>query len=334
MTTFRATFGLAAILLVTVSGCSAQSPTPSNEPAVVAPPTTSATASADPLVAPEQVAGGQCADLASVDELSVIAGGPVPQPRPFALDGSREVLIATVGGIHCNWSYFDGGSASDPSIIFDVFPVSVAPTDSSRACESVNRIVKCTFVETSDSFIVEGLLIGPLDAPEAQVAASVSALVTLISTRIADESPAERPQPSPESWPQRVDCASLASEIDLTPFAASGNMDVAQIAERAPFDSLNALYSRCEFGQAFQIETFSNGAWLETRVRDTDGATEIEVGGDVRAITVPATAGIYVAPEQLWVFSGPNASVLSSETLNPSDLAPLVNPVIEALDAQ
>lgn len=318
-----------ALSLLSLAAC-AQTPVGAETATPTA--TTSPTASADPAgdepTVPNQVFGGDCAAVLSVDDAGTVLGTTASAQSVMASLLPFSQSARDVGGLNCGWDSADESVPAGLRVtILPAEAVGEQAVTEDNYCDVLPGEGECLFSVVEQGWWFSGTMLplttSSVDTINAQVGTLTSLFVTAASAAESadDFAPAT---PLDGEWSGDVDCSALAQVVDA---AALLNQPGVTLAADAPVGAIEAPpgyfaagdaagFTGCTwFGTAGDGGTESQGifayylaggTWIEAEVAALPGAQELSGDGIDRAYLVTDPALSAGRAGVLHVFDGVN----------------------------
>jgi len=329
VTSFRALVPVLLLSLVALTGCASggDGATPSSSPSGASSPTSTTAPAADEPSAGEQVFGGACDAVLSVDDAGAVLGVEArAQSVPEALLPFTQSARA-IGGLNCGWDAADESELA--ALRLTVLPIdslTEQPTTEDNYCDVLPGEGECLFSIVEQGLSFSGTMGPSSDATSEEINAQISSLTSLI-TGAASEAGTEN-VPSPPAldgeWPFEVDCTALAQGVDAAALLAVPGLVLAADAPNGPMEAPPGYFAAASAAGSTSCTWFGSagdgggetesmfayflpgGSWIADEVAALPGAQELTGGGVERAILVTDPALSADRAQVLHVFDGAN----------------------------
>jgi len=326
-----ATVAIVGVILFAVFGASIRAiRDPNLQPASPSP-------TAEAVQRPEQVFGGDCANVFTDDQLASFGDSPFAaddngtQATTYGNDDDFTFIVEQVGGIDCSWTGNDGW------IRVALFPAAVAPEIEDTTCgpgygEGTAGPNFCGIQHETNGIRITGGISGT----DAATAAAVSPKIVAAFEVAAASVSAPVNAAVPGAWTNPVDCPALDASIDAsTLFGAgveyrpdTGGSEGIYIPLKGYINDLMfvSCYWAAENGTSVTVQVHGGGAWNAADIAKLDTVTPVNVPNiDAAYIETGGPNG-----PLLHIFDGPNWLIMST---SPNESASLESAAVTLVDA-
>jgi hypothetical protein len=339
-------------------------PTPSSTPSATPSATPTATAPAtSPAAAPAQPLGGDCAALATTQQLSAAAGKAVtlskqggdetaqgPGYLSTTVDAAWRFATRQLGGLGCFWSTTAGKHTLSASVTLLPVGTPHLPTVNKECTKSTTMLgdsgyPDCEIVQIVNGTVLMGYVFSDSHATSLAFAQK---FVTLFDTSARAHKPAKAVVATDGVWPLMVDCAAIepgvvdgvtwvVSQAQIGYDGGAGN-----IVSRVSGDKKDTLYCAATpkndapagTPKYLQYTVYGGGAWMLDQYVSAGLADPVDVPGfDRAALVTTSDTGL----QFLVLIRGSNLLAVSAyaytnDSLPVSAAYPLGTAMADALD--
>jgi hypothetical protein len=328
-----ATVAIVGVILFAVFGASVRAIRDPELPPASPQPTATAVAQ------PEQVFGGDCANVFTDEQLASFGDAPFTPyeetpPIGYSLDIDWNFAIEQVGGLSCTWSNTDG------FLILGFVPSAAVPTIDDESCgpgfgEGTSGDNFCGIEQAVNGIRITGGVSGTDAAAARSIAPKVIAAFDTAATSATVPAPAS----VAGSWPNPVDCVALDSAIDSDALFGDGaELNETIGGDTGTFRATRPLVHeitglQCIWaigGQSATVHVFGGGAWNEAAIADLPDVTPVDIAGaDAAYVEGDPREG---NAGYLHVFDGPNWIVMAQSSGDLETLYPAAVTIVDALN--